>query len=301
MKTVVFGGSGFLGSAMVETLLHWNHKVTNIDVDDHPNKELNKHPLYDYICGDIMDDNKLIQWVQTTDVVFNYVAIADIKDCNKDPLQAVTLNFLANAYLLEACSRCPKLERFIYASSLYADSNLGGVYATTKKASELLIKNYNELYNLDYTILRYGTVYGPLANHQNSVYRYLHEAIWTGEIHYQGTGDEIREYINVDDAAYLSLMACNAEYKNSTVMLTGHRAIKTKDLFNMINEILGGKIKIKYNSQDRKDQLKSHYLYTPFSLNNEKVYKLVGNTYKDLGQGLLECSKLILEEKESRL
>ena len=285
-KAVVFGGGGFLGHYMIECLLEEGYRVVSFGLQSHPtlNPQLS-------IVGDILDAKLVSDAVRGASLVFNYAAISDIEECIENPAMAVSVNIVGNINVLEACVE-NNVERYVFASSVYAESDLGGIYSSTKKACESLIKDYHKYYGLDYSILRYGTVYGPGGGDNNSVYRFIKSALEEGEITYQGTGEERREYIHAADAAKLSLLALSEEYKNSTVILTGHKSLKVKSLFSMIKEILNDDtVKTRFTCEKDKKLLKSHYKTTPYSYNRETPRKLVGVEYIDIGTGLLQCIK----------
>lgn len=138
---------------------------------------------------------------------------------------------------------------------------------------------------MNYTILRYGTLYGPRADDRNSVHRYLKEAMNKGVLRCDGTGEETREYINVRDAARLSVEVLKDEYVNQNVVITGHHPMKFKEMLYMIREIIGKDIVIEFSGEENRN----HYNITPYSFSPSIGQKLVSHYYLDMGQGLLEC------------
>jgi len=171
-------------------------------------------------------------------------------------------------------------------------SQKGGFYRCSKQASEVYVEEFQRRFGLDYTILRYGTLYGPRADERNSVHRYLKDAFDSGRLSCDGTGEEIREYINVRDAARLSVEILNDEYRNKHIIITGHHPMKFKDMLFMIREILGKKISIEFSNEENQD----HYNITPYSFSPKIGQKLVSHYYLDMGQGLLECLHEIHEK-----
>ena len=285
MRVVVFGGAGFLGSHVADALSEAGHAVTVFDVKPSPWRR----PDQESVVGDILNADQVNGAVKGCDIVYNFAGIADIEEANACPLDTVRVNVLGNTVLLEAARR-EKVKRFVFASSLYVYSNAGAFYRSTKQACELLIDNYREAFGLPYTILRYGSLYGDRADRQNWIYRVLQEAVTDGRIVRYGDGEEIREYIHVRDAARHSIAILTPAYENQHVIISGHQAIKVKDLLAMIREIMGGKIAVEYRSPDEAHapfELKLHYEVTPYSFNPKIAHKLVGNDYLDLGQGLL--------------
>jgi UDP-glucose 4-epimerase len=165
-------------------------------------------------------------------------------------------------------------------------SNKGSFYGLSKLSSEKIIEEYQKKYNLNYTILRYGSVYSERNFENNYIFNLVKKAIETGEINHPGDGEEIREYIHAADAAKLTADIIEDEkFENKHLVLTGVERIKRADLFNMINEILDTKISI--NLSDNNSE--HHYKYTPYNFTPEVSQKLLPNPYLDMGQGLLNC------------
>lgn len=279
MKVIVFGGSGFLGSHVADVLDDDGHDVIIYDIKMSPHLKQSQT----MIVGDIIDQKNVEKAVKGCDVVYNFAGISDISESNIHPLDSVKYNILGNAIALEA-ARKAGVKRFVFASSLYVYSRSGAFYRSSKQACELLIENYNEIFNLPYTILRYGSLYGPRSDEKNFIHSIIKQALTENKISRCGDGEEIREYIHVLDAARGSVDILSKEFANQHVILTGNQQIKVKDFLLMIKEMLGNKIKIEY-LPPKKD---SHYEITPYSFAPRLGKRLVNKTYVDLNQGILE-------------
>ncbi|MBP6343908.1 MAG: NAD(P)-dependent oxidoreductase, partial [Candidatus Omnitrophica bacterium] len=169
------------------------------------------------------------------------------------------------------------------SSSVYVYSDMGSFYRSSKQACELLIQNYQEEFGLEYTILRYGSLYGPRSSDNNWLHKVLKQALIEGKIIREGDGEEIREYIHVYDAARLSVDILEDEYKNRSFLLTGNEQLKIKDILGMIREMFKGKVEINYVPAKEN----SHYTITPYVFNPQMASKLKSNEHIDIGQGLL--------------
>src|SRR6185437_699795 len=101
------------------------------------------------------------------------------------------------------------------------------------------VEEYQRAYGIDFTILRYGSLYGPRSDATNGLYRIVCSALDTGSISYEGNPESIREYIHVDDAARASVVALGDEFRNESVMITGHEPMRVLDLLKMLAEIMG--------------------------------------------------------------
>jgi len=290
MKVIVFGGSGFLGSHIADALSEAGHKVIVYDLKE---SEYSK-PDQEMIVGDILDEQHINKAVKGVDVVFNFAGIADIDDALNKPIETVKYNILGNTILLEA-ARKEKVKRFVFASTVYVYSGYGSFYKCSKNACELYIETYQKQYGLDYTILRYGTVYGGRTDMRNSVYRFLYQAINDGKIIYYGDGSEIREYINVIDAAKNSVQILADEYENQNILFTGHHPMRISELFAMIKEMLDKDLIIEYKNPEE-ENMEGHYTITPYKFIPKMGKKLVNHCYTDMGQGLLQCMQEIYDQ-----
>ena len=280
MKAIVFGGSGFLGSYVADQLSAQGAEVSIFDLKPSPYLS----PGQRMVVGDILDEAAVFQATEGQEIVFNLAGIADLDDATTKPLITVKLNVEGNINIMEGAFRA-KARRFIFASSIYVYSQKGGFYRCSKQACELYIEEYQRRFGLDFTILRYGTVYGPRADERNSIYRYLKQAMKDRRIVCQGSGEEVREYINVRDVARVTCEVLKDEFRNRHIIISGQHPMKFRDMLLMIREILGQDIEIVFNGEINPD----HYTLTPYSFAPKIGEKLVNHCYLDMGQGLLEC------------
>ena len=194
----------------------------------------------------------------------------------------MNINVIGNLNILEACVQ--KIKKLIFASSVYVNSREGSFYKISKKTAEDIIEEYNKIYGLDYTILRYGSIYGPRSDNRNNLYRIIKKAIETKKIIYEGHIESSREYIHVLDVAETSVAAIDKKFSNQTVVLTGNEQIRVLDLLKMLAEIMSIDSKnIKFKNSNHK----GHYIKTPYAYNPKIVKKYTPSFNIDLGQGLL--------------
>lgn len=291
MKVIVFGGSGFLGSHTADALTAKGHKVKIFDIVNSPYLQKDQ----EMIVGSILDNKAVEKAVKGCDVVYNFAGMADIDESYSKPLETIEKNIMGNSIVLDAC-RKNNVKRFVFASTIYVYSDLGSFYRSSKQACELIIENYRETFGLPYTILRYGSLYGPRAKDNNWIHKILKQALTEGKITRHGDGEEIREYVHVKDAAKLSVDILSKEFENHNVTITGNQPLKIKDLHIMVKEILGNKIKLEFLP----DVSSSHYEITPYNFNPKVAKKLVSTEFYDIGQGILECLSEIYAELDSK-
>ena len=242
-----------------------------------------KSKTQEEFIGDILKLGDIEKAIEGCNVVYHFAAQSDIGLSSDMPTQTITSNIIGTQNLLEA-ARKHKVKRFMFASTIYVYSELGSFYRVSKQACEKIIEEYKREYGLDYTILRYGSLYGPRANEFNFISNALKQALIKKKIVRKGDGEEVREYIHVKDAARLSVDALNDNFKNNNLIITGHEQISVKNLLIMIKEIFGGEIEIEFVGEKDPD----HYKITPYNYKPQVARKIIPDTYYDLGQGLID-------------
>jgi len=279
-KAVVVGGSGFIGSHVADHLSYEGYQVTIYDLT--PSSWLRKDQQM--VIGNVLDAEKLNDTISGSEVVYNFAALADLNQALEQPLKTVNINILGNLNVMEAC-HAHGVKRFIYASTVYVHSREGGFYRCSKQASEAYVEEYQRIYGLDYTILRYGSLYGPRADETNGLYRVVKSALDHGTVSYQGDVDAMREYIHVEDAARASIDALNDEFVNESIVLTGQEPMRVIDMLKMLAEIL----ELSADSVEFiEDKYAGHYVRTPYAYQPKLGRKYIPPMHVDLGQGLLQ-------------
>lgn len=286
---IVFGASGFLGSHVADALSAAGYQVRLFDRSPSPFQKINQ----EMIVGDIMDLQQVIDAVKGADIVYNFAAIADIDEAHDKPVATAAINVLGNTHVLEA-ARLAHARRFVFASSVYVYSESGSFYRASKQAAERFTETYHDRYGLEYNILRYGSLYGRRSDRRNGIYRMLHEAIMHHTITYKGSGNAMREYIHVEDAARLSVQVLAPEYANRHLILTGQEKLRIRDVMTMISEIMPWPITLHFDEANAVH----HYEITPYAFQPRIGRKLVLNEHVDLGQGLLDCIREIHQDLE---
>lgn len=279
-RIVVFGGSGFIGSHVADHLSDSGYKV--VIFDQKSSRFLRSDQ--EMIVGNLSDVNLVTEVTKGSYAVYNFAALSDLNEALKKPIPTVQINILGNCNILEGC-RINNVKRFIYASSVYANSREGGFYGCSKKAAELIIEQYHQTFGIEFTILRYGSLYGPRADARNGLQRIVEGAIKNKEVKYIGDENAIREYIHVRDAAIASVKSLDKQFKNKKIILTGHQPIKITELLGMLTEIIGLPDTSVHFS---KKKYEGHYIRTPYHYEPELAEKYIPDTYIDLGEGLLE-------------
>jgi len=279
MKVLVTGGAGFLGSHVADALTGAGHDVTIFDrVESLYLRDHQKMTI-----GDVTDFEQVQDAVKDCDVIYHLAALADIDEAIDKPRDTMTVNLMGTVNMLEAAKQ-HGIKRFVFSSSIYVYSNQGSFYRTSKQACEHLIQDYHDRYGLEYTILRYGSLYGPRADNSNAVFKMITSAFETGKIEYPGNGREVREYIHIVDAALMSADILDQKYQNEIFHLTGRERMTTSDMLEMLREIFRDKVEISFGE----DNISGHYMQTPYNYTPRLGRKITRDTYIDLGLGLLD-------------
>ena len=261
MKVLVIGGSGFLGSRVSDFLTTKGYKVTIFD----KKKSLWINKNQKFIKGNISDNKSLEKNIKGKDFVYNFAAISDIEEANNHLIKTAYINILCNLKILKICKK-NKIKRFIFASTVYAHSKQGGFYRVSKQSAELFTEEFCKKNNLNYTILRYGSIYGPRANKNNGINRIVFNAQNKGQLEYGGSSKAERKFIHIDDASSLSVDILNKKYANSNVLITGNKRYKLKNVLLIIKK----KIKLKSKIKFRNLRNQAHYNITPYSYEPSK-------------------------------
>lgn len=278
-SVAVFGGAGFLGSHVADVLTARGYDVVVFDRRPSPYLRQGQRE----VVGELLDRAAVSAAVSGSQFVYNFAGISDIEEAEQKPLETVEANVLGNSILLEAC-RQARVSRYLFASTIYVFSDAGSFYRASKQACELFIESYQRVYGLDFTVLRYGSIYGPRAGQNNWIHRILTQALAERRITRQGNGEGIREYIHVADAARCSVDMVTPEYANEFVAISGAQPMKIRDVLDMIREMMGNTIEIEYVPVTSD----VHYQITPYSFRPRVGKRHISRQYVDFGQGILD-------------
>jgi UDP-glucose 4-epimerase len=286
-KVLVIGGSGFLGSHTADELTKNGFKVSILDKKPSKWKKENQ----EFFQGDFLNEDHLKEALKGISYVYHFGAVADIEESKLNPSKTLEHNILGTVKLLEIL-KDKKIERLMFASTIYVYSDYGSFYRVSKQATETIIEEYSREFDINFTLMRYGSLYGERSQDWNGIKKFITQVLDKEFILYKGNGKEMREYINVVDAAKISVKLLDKKYKNKALMITGNQLIKAQDLFELIFEILGKKLNVKYLKESNSSD---HYGNTPYRYSPKSAKKIVPTEFVDLGQGLLN---LIEEIKE---
>lgn len=289
-KAVVIGGAGFLGSHLADCLSEQGFAVTIYDLNVSPWLR----PDQRMVCGDVLDFPSVQGAIQDAAYVYHLAGVADIGQAAANPRTTIERNILGSTNVIEACVAA-KVRRLMFASTVYVYSDKGSFYRVSKQAVESIIEAYGVQFGLEYTVLRYGSLYGPRAQAWNGLKRWVSQAVKGQRILYPGTGEERREYIHVLDAVRLSVEALRPEFANQHLTLTGSQVLSIREVLAMIQEISNRPIDMEFTTQGS-DYSMSHYALTPYRYTPRQGKKMVPSVFTDIGQGILDLIEEIHQE-----
>ena len=234
MKIVVTGGSGFLGSHVADEL---SKKGQDVTIFDKKKTRWIRQDQKIYV-GNILNVKDLKKVIKGSDIVFHFAALSGLEEALHKPIESVTTNILGTVNVLEL-SKKYNIKRIVYASSIYSMSTQGSFYRCSKKAAEDYIEEYNKRYGLSFTILRYGSLYGPRTDKSNGVFKIIDDATKSQQLKYiYGNRSSVRKYIHVLDAARATANVISKKYKNKYINIVGIKSYKVTQLLKIVSKSL---------------------------------------------------------------
>ena len=241
--------------------------------------------------GNISNLKKLESILKRVDIVYNFAGISDLTDAYKNPIKTINLNILINAKIIELCIK-NKINRYIYASSIYALSNNGSFYKCSKQAAENYLIEYNKKEKIDYTILRFGSLYGPRSNYNNGLYKIIFDLIKNDRLSYFGSSKTVRNYIYVKDAAKICVKVLNKKYKNKIIQITGKKSVQINQIMKKLSKLFNNKKKIEYKNLNSLN----HYEKNPFTYKLDYGLKCFLKKEQNLDKCITELYKFIKKD-----
>lgn len=226
MKSLVTGGSGFIGSNLVNRLVEIGHEVIVLD-RVHPKIKNNKVLYY---LQDLSERySKYVHLFESVDNVFHLAAEVSIPYCVENPNESMLNNTLSTLNVLECC-RIHNVNKFIFSSTsaVYGNSlfipsfetnqvHCLNTYSISKYTGEQLCKMYYDLYGLKTIIFRYFNVYGE-GNPKTGQYApvmsiFTQQKLKKEPLTIIGDGYQTRDFVHVFDVVLANILASQKELK----------------------------------------------------------------------------------------
>ncbi|MEA2272257.1 MAG: UDP-glucose 4-epimerase, partial [Solirubrobacteraceae bacterium] len=246
---LVTGGSGFIGSHVVDVLAKRGYEPRIFDLRESPHHEPGE---VDTHLGDATDATALTEAMEGCDAVVHLAAMADVGHVKDDPAGAERLNARATAAVLEA-ARATGVRRVVYGSTIWVYSDCeptevdestplahpAHLYSATKLAGELYCRSYKELYDVDYTILRFGIPYGPRARVAAVVPAMVERALGGEPLTIAGDGSQGRRFVYVEDLAAGVVEGLRPQAANRVYNLAGNETTTIAEIAHTVKDLLG--------------------------------------------------------------
>ena len=244
MRVGVIGGSGFIGSHVVDKLIDAGHEVTVFDIMT-PHRRDVRH-----IVTDISDQGRTtVALAGGYDAVYILAAVANVNDVYHIPVESMNTNVMAVTHVLEAARRTG-IKRVILASTTWVYgmtdapevdeetplciNKTAHVYTASKVAAEMACVAYQKLYGIETTILRYGIPYGPRARMGTVLATFVARAMKKQPIVIQGDGSAWRRFVYVEDLALGNVAALKPEAANQIINLEGTEKVSVRQVADKV-------------------------------------------------------------------
>jgi UDP-glucose 4-epimerase len=248
-RVLITGGSGFIGSHVVDSLLDAGHEVVNYDLRPsayHLPGEI------ETAIGDLDDTEALSAALRGCDAAIHLAACADVGIVIEDPAGAERANSRGTLSLLEAC-RAEGVKRVVYGSTIWVydgsaddpvteDSALNlpkHLYTASKLAGEMYCTSYAELYGLEPTILRFGIPYGPRARPATVIAIFINKALAGEPLTLAGDGMQTRRFVYVKDLAEGVVRGLEPAAANRVYNLAGTETVTIRELAEIVRDEVG--------------------------------------------------------------
>jgi len=281
MNILVTGGSGFIGSHIVDLLLAAGHRVIIYDLESPkvPGK-------YDFVKGDVLDQQRLEVKSKGVDALYHVAAEANVNRFYESPYYS---NLVTSASVLAVCEAAKRnnVSRVILASTEWVYGSREGsaqpaiteeepypqepdhLYTSSKIAGEMFIKNYRRLFGLNFTIARYGIPFGERARAETVTPMFMRRILRGEEITVHGDGRQARQFIYVKDLAAGNVACLSQNAVNEIFNINGKEMISVLDIVKTLEEILQKKANVRF-VEDRPGNFSGRVI------SSEKARRLLG-------------------------
>jgi UDP-glucose 4-epimerase len=247
MRILVTGGSGFIGSHVVDKLADAGFEPRIFDLRPSPHHEPGS---VDTVVGDLFDGPALQAAMEDCDAVIHLAAYADVGIVAEQPVDAEACNSRGTLAVLEAARATGT--RVLYGSTIWVYGNSGDgvideespigmpdhLYTASKLAGEMYCTSYAELYDVPCTILRFGIPYGPRARPAAVIPIFISKALDGEPLTIAGDGLQTRRFVYVEDLAEGVVAALERGDENRVYNLAGDETTTIRDLAEIVSGLI---------------------------------------------------------------
>lgn len=261
MNILVTGGYGFIGSNFINYILDMSdvESIVNVDCLTYAGKESNlpQHPKIKNYSLNIVDDIAMFNIMSSNSIthVVHFAAESHVDNSISGPSKFITTNINGTFSLLEASKRYGKLERFHHVSTDEVYGSLSKTdpaftettsydprspYSASKASSDHLVRAFFHTYGLPITISNCSNNYGPRQHKEKLIPKIITNIKEGKKVPIYGSGDNIRDWLYVDDhcrAIWLILNACNSN--GETYNVGGDCEMNNNQILEHICKVMG--------------------------------------------------------------
>jgi UDP-glucose 4-epimerase len=246
-RVLVTGGSGFIGSHVVDKLADAGFEPRIYDLQESTHHEPES---VDTVVGDLFDEGALRAAMEDCDAVVHLAAYADVGIVADQPVDAEECNTRGTLAVLEAARATGT--RVIYGSTIWVygasgdglideEASLGlpdHLYTASKLAGEMYCSSYAELYDVPCTILRFGIPYGPRARPAAVIPIFVSKALKGEPLTIAGDGLQTRRFVYVEDLAEGVVAGLQHGGENRVYNLAGDETVTIRELAGVVSDLI---------------------------------------------------------------
>lgn len=258
LKFLITGGLGFIGSNLVKYIIENYPTAEVINVDSitygaNPEnlREYEGHPRYKFIKGDITDYKLILKTISDVDAIINLAAQTHVDRSISNPQIFFESNTMGVFTILEAMRRKNVEARLVHVSTdeVYGSIQNGSFhendrlnpsspYSATKAAADMLVIAYHKTYGLNAIITRCTNNFGPYQFPEKLIPKSIIRASLNLQIPIYGTGNQVRDWIYVEDHCRALLHVLEHGEKGEIYNISSGNEIENIRLVKMILEIM---------------------------------------------------------------
>jgi UDP-glucose 4-epimerase len=256
-KAIVTGGSGFIGSHVVDALKDAGYDVVVVDYHVQPHRQ-----DVGFENVDLMDMSSVLSATRGAEHIFHLAAVSNVNYAYKYPVYTTALNVVGTANVLESAringaarvylastvwvyNGCPNGTSVDEATPFYLDG-AGHIYTSTKMACEMICHNYAQLYKVPFTVLRLGIPYGPRMREELLIPIFIKKALNGQALTIAGKGEQYRNFIYVRDLAEGHVAAMKEAAIGQTYNLEGTKKVTVREVAEGIRRNIGEHVRIEF-------------------------------------------------------
>jgi UDP-glucose 4-epimerase len=263
MKCVLFGGGGFIGSAIADRLLRDGHTLRIFERPRvEPYRVFDTNEIVEWMTGDMLSSHDVTAAIEGMDAVFHLVSFTLPKSSNDDLVYDVETNLISTVQLLNAMV-AQNVKRIIFISSggtVYGIPKYLPIdeqhptdplvsYGITKLTIEKYLLMFQQLHGIKANILRVTNPFGRrqrVETAQGAVTTFLHHALHEQPIEIWGDGSITRDYIYIDDVAEAFSKALGYSGPYSVFNISSGVGTTLNELAGILEDVLNRRVVCRY-------------------------------------------------------